>query len=376
MPSLARGQTSDCSNPILDVFTITAGRIVDVASLEFQIWDVTAESPVQVFPETPGDREAVNLDPCPTGARLGLGHYVATWSAPLDASIGDHEVRWFFRKTIGSAEQTFVEAFEVTPEVSAKAADTYCTVQDLRDEGVPSSGIAGKTDAQLLRLIDRASRLVDLYTGRWFSPRPMVLRLDGHGGTDLLIGPPIISISEVRLVAQDFATATDLPVELSDLRIYNRHLGGLLDPDDRENPKISWLEYDRRWERRPPPDTEIGSIFYPSRWPSGTQNVEVTGIFGYTDPDGSPMGKTPDAIRRAVTLIVIRRLLNPETSDDAYDARNAWRLNSLRTRDQTITWANMTTSALGSRGVGYFTGDPEIDTLIAAYVRPPALGAA
>lgn len=253
-------------------------------------------------------------------------------------------------------------------------ATGYCTVQDLRDQGVPSSGVGAKTDAELQVLIARASRMVDFYTGRFFEPRSLVLRLDGTGRRGLLLGHPIVSVSGIRLVAQDFLTASDIEVDLADVRVYNRHLSGLLAPDDRENPRIEFLEFDHRFETLPLAGRDTHGVFTPQRWPEGTQNVEVTGIFGYTDPDGSPTGQTPDLIARATCLIVLRRLLASELGGDAFDNQNAWRLTELRTRDQTIKWADP--SRLGSRGIGAFTGDPEIDSILAGFVRSPELGAA
>lgn len=368
MPSLARGQASSCGNPILDLFTMVNGAVTDVAVLEFQIWDVTG-TPTQVYPGS--GRQAVDLDPCPDGERLGLGHYVAEWTPGLAEPLGDHEIRWFFKLTALSPELTFTERFSVVPEVTAGTGTGYCTVQDLRDEGVPSSGFGAKTDAQLLTLIERVSARIDRVTGRFFEPRPMVIRVDGTGRGGLLLGHPIISISQIRLISNYLVDSAVYPIDLGDVRIYNRHLGGLLDPDDRDSPKVEWITFDRR-------DEELGSIsdihslFHPHRWPEGTQNVEITGVFGYTDPDGSPTGRTPIDIRRAAVLMVLADL-DAATSDDRSDRRNAWRLTSLRTRDQSITWADPNKSR---SAVPYLTGDPEVDLLLAPYVRPPLLGAA
>src|ERR1700742_3826254 len=121
----------------------------------------------------------------------------------------------------------------------------YVTVAELRDEGVA----ADTTDAQLLRIIQRASAQIDAWTHRWFCPRPMTMLLDGTGRDTLLVGPPIIGITQVRIVYRDSDLVLPTPAELVDLnwiRIYNRHMHGLTDPDDRNNPKLqfvtSWLD--------------------------------------------------------------------------------------------------------------------------------------
>jgi hypothetical protein len=370
MPRIAQGQTSDCANPVLDLFTVVNGLVTDVEVLEFQIWDVTG-TPVQVFPVS--GRQAVDLADCPVGDRLGLGHYVAEWPVPAVEPVGAHEVRWFFRLTVGGAELTSTEPFDVVESVSAGPFLGYCTVQDLRDEGVPTTGVGAKTDAELARIIERSTQLIDVFTGRFFRPVPMQIRVDGTGGRELLLGHPIVSISEVRLVSSSFIDSEAQVVELDDLEIYNRHLGGLLNPDDRENPRLSWVEFDERLERLPFAAFDVHGVFEPSRWPRGRQNVQITGIFGYTDPDGTPTGRTPDLISRACALLAIRDA-EVLTSEDRFDARNAWRLSKLKTRDQEIQWG--VPGSLGGRGAGACTGDPEIDTILARYSRPPNFGAA
>lgn len=368
MPEIRRGQSSSCSNPVLDLYTRISGTLVDLYSLEFAIFDevTTPGTPIQVYPPT--GNQAVNVtDLCPTGDKLGTGHYKAAWTVPLIEPLGIHTIRWRFRLTAESAFQTFTEEFTVLPEA---AGDGYCTVADLRARGVPSTGFGARSDADLLLLIQDQSRLIDMYTGRWFGPRSLTLRLDGTGRRGFMLEIPIISVSAIRLIGSDFESASE--VELSSVRIYNRHMSGLMDPDDRENPRIEWAEFDKRWES----DWgggDIGDSFYPTRWPEGTQNVEVTGVFGFTDPDGTPTGRTPEGIRQACILMVLKAMISP-LDPDYFDTANAWRLTSLRTRDQTITWD--APSRLGSRGVGAFTGDPAIDNLLVRYFRQAHLGAA
>lgn len=371
MPELARGQASDCANPALDIFTQVNGTLTDVASLEFQIFEdvTTPGTPVQVYPIA--GRQAVNItDLCPVGDKISTGRYVANWTPDLAEPIGVHKICWFFKLTATSPEQTFSEEFSVLAEVTGSTSSGYCTIADLRAKGVPETGIGAKTDAELQALIAQQSAMIDLYTGRFFEPRSMVQLLDGTGRRGMLIGQPIISISRIRLIATDFSSASELDVDLGDVRIYNRHLSGLSIPDDRENPRIEFLEYDRRHESLGRGD--LHGIFHPHRWPEGTQNVEITGIFGYTEHDGSPTGRTPPAIGMACCMMVIRNLASP-LDPDYFDTVNGWRVTELKTRDQTIKWASP--DKLGSRGIGAFTGDPTIDNILAAYVRPPTMGA-
>lgn len=226
----------------------------------------------------------------------------------------------------------------------------YCTVAELRDEGVSDP----PTDAALERRIALGTALIDKWTGRWFEPRTLTILADGTGAAALLLGQPIISISSVRLSASD-------TIDLEQVRIYNRHLSGFLDPDDRENPRIEWLALDH------------GS------WPRGRHNLEIEGIFGYTDPDvggvAAATGVTPPLIKHACMLMVLRNLAPLADTDAREESLRAGRVTSLRTRDQSISYAGPGAAGGSTRLLGAFSGDPEIDSIIAAYCRPPALGA-
>jgi hypothetical protein len=356
MPALARNQASSCANPTLDLFTQVNGVLVDVAALEFQIFDVSdpgkQQSPVQVHPATVGARAPVDVATlCPGGGKLSTGHFVARWTPPVNEAIGTHEIRWFFRLTPSSPEQAFREEFEVLVEVAGFSGTGYAFVSDLRAEGI---SVAQASDARLQSLIALASRYIERMTGRFFEPRPQTLSLDGSGGRALLIGQPIIGVDAVAVDSSPFSPA-DLDVDASLFRVYNRHLTqGLLLPDDRDNPKIELFAADA-----------VGNL----TWPKGSQNVRVSGVFGYTEPDGSPSGRTPELIRHATKLLVMRELPLLGDVDQREDAQRRFRITSERTRDQSYTLEAL-------RLHGSFTGDPEIDNVLAAYQRPPDLGAA
>ena len=362
MASLARGQPSDCAHPALDLFTQVSGMLVDVAVLEFQIYDVSDPGkqlvPSQVYPLAPGARATVNVGAlCPAGDKLSTGHFVARWTPPVDEAVGTHEVRWFFRLHAGSPEQTFREEFEVLATVAGFTADGYASVSDLRAEGVSP---ADASDARLQQLIALASRYIERVTGRFFDPRTQTLTLDGSGGRTLPLGHPIIGVDSVIIDASPFSLG-DSPVDPSAYRVYNRHLTqGLLLPDDRDNPKLELLYGDG-----PVGALGLGSFI----WPRGQQNITVHGVFGYTEPDGSPSGRTPTLIRHATKLLVMRELPLLGSVDQREDAQRRFRLTSERTRDQSYTL-----EALQLHGA--FTGDPEIDNILVAFVRPPDFGAA
>jgi len=240
----------------------------------------------------------------------------------------------------------------------------YASVSDLRDEGVTENEA---NDAWLQQRIALASRYIERVTGRFFEARAQTLKVDGTGKRTLLLGQPIISIDRVAIDAGPFRPG-DLAVEPSLYRVYNRHLTqGLLLPDDRENPKLEFFHG----------DDLAGVRFEPVRgltlcslvWPVGQQNVTVQGTFGYTEPDGSPTGRTPELIRHVAKLLVMRELPRLSDRDRREDAAKRWRIASETTRDQSYSL-----QALALQGE--FTGDPEVDGILGGFMRPPALGAA
>ncbi len=104
------------------------------------------------------------------------------------------------------------------------------------------------------------------------------------------------------------------------------------------------------------------------RFPKGQGNVMVSGLWGFTEKDGTANGRTPLAIRRACLMLAIRNL-DPLGDDASFDARSRWRIIEERTRDQAYKLDPLAASTT-------LTGDPDVDALLAPYVRPSPLGAA
>lgn len=239
----------------------------------------------------------------------------------------------------------------------------YASIADFRAEGVTP---AAASDARLEALIGLASEYIERVTGRFFDARELTLTLDGTGGRSLLLGHPIVRVSEVFIELSVFSPG-DVAVDTALYRVYNRHLTqGLLLPDDRDNPKLEFIHSsDLLGIRIERPVLSLSSLI----WPRGQQNVIVRGVFGFTERDGSPTGRTPRLIQHLTMLLVVRELA-PLTDVAARDeAMKRWRITSERTRDQSYTLEAL-------RLTGAFTGDPTIDGILVSFVRPPDLGAA
>jgi hypothetical protein len=322
MQALGRGQRSDISYPALSAFTPIDGVLDDVDVVEYAIVDRTGDAPVQIFPES--GRAAA--------ARLGVGHYVAIFTPPVSAQLGHHAVRWFVRTA--EDERHFETPFEILAAPIDAPQPSYCMLQDLRDEGFAPEAAS---DVRLVRVIALASRTIERITGRFFEPRRQRIELDGRGSSELLLDEPIIAVERIEIGGGG-------PV--SGATVYNRHITqGLMLPDDRQDPRI-----------------HLG-------FPCGARNVRVTGLFGYTEQDGSPTGTTPLLIREACKRLAVREIPLLADTGRREDARQRYRILQEKTREQSYTL-----DKLAHHGV--LTGDPDIDDILVQFMRPADLGAA
>jgi len=364
MTAIARGQSSSVTTPILVAVVRDEGFLADPYSLQYQIFDTSSDVkrlvPVQVFPVTLGTKATVNL----SADRLGLGRFAALWSAGGSETLGRHLVRWYWKLTATSTEATWDREFEVLAGAGygSQMPASYAMLCDLREQGITDTDAS---DAKLLLLANEASRFVERCTSRFFEPRHQVVGVDGRGGSRLLLEQPLIAVEEVALVSPYI---DDSDVDAGEYKIYNRHLDGILSPDDRENPQIG-LAY-------APEDVGqdaygMGEFLSRTAWPRGKQNVQVTGVWGYTDPDGSPAGETPREIVR-VTMALVYRNLPTLTSADRDDRRWGSLVTGQTVRDQSIS--RKAPSDLKGASTG-FTGDAEIDTVLVRFRRPPFMGA-
>ena len=322
----------------------------------------------------------------------------------------------------------------------------YCTVDDIRDEGFKACDFL---DRRVQRAIDDAASFIERITGRFFEPRSLTFVRTWAGQPDLLMELPLIAVDEMRFVHLDNTLSS--PFDATDFVTYNRHVReGLVDPDDRENPKIAFL-FVRPNLIVPRTDPAVLQEFILNR----VQNVQVKGVFGYTQPlftgarviatnvgdaitapntikmvngafsvAGGDLGRkitvansastnngaktisqvvssdtvkvtevlvtegagftaslatfpqwgvTPREIRRACMLLAIRNLPARGTADPIETALAGGRIRSMATRDQSISFA---VDQRAESGLGGITGDPELDSLIVPFMRPPKFGAA
>lgn len=205
----------------------------------------------------------------------------------------------------------------------------YCTLAEVRAEGVT---VAQASDARVNAAIALAGKYIDRVTGRFFEERTLTLTLDGDGDNTLLLPLPIVSISAIEIADEEY--------DLDDFEVYNR-----LYPDDRGCPKI---------------------VFSEGIFPEGYQNIEVTGVFGYLDTEGTGEEETrvtPSLITRACLKLVILDLIPQIGSAEDQDERLRRYLTSETTDGHSYTLSELAVS-------GGASGDSEVDRILAMYRRP------
>lgn len=332
MIEIARGQTVSASNPTIDVYLSRNGIPFRPLSLTFAIWS-TAGDPLQTFPAG-GGVQAVDLD----DDELDVGRYVAAWAVPVNEPLGAHEVRWSFIEAEGIAAQTFVEVFSVGAAVVAQASARrgYCTVEDCRAEGIT---VAMASDARLLDLIEECSREIDAWCRQWFEPRWLTLVLDGLGTTRIYTPAPVIRLDAVSTDADDYDPADIVVIEGAPR----------LSPVFDDLPGFRWSE----------------SATTAVNWPKRRGAVTVRGVFGFTEADGSLLGRTPLAIKRATIMLVAMRRVKVAAAVEggAGGGFGAGGIISIRTKTQSAAWSARPVSDAP------FTGNSDLDTIIRRYRR-------
>ena len=328
--------------------------------------------------------EANQLDPVSTGGKGRL--IVPTFTVDVAEPVGLYtlEVTFTAVPTDGPTldPQTVSYTFRVLDE-DLGYVDAYAQLTDLLAAGFPvgdPTPVGGFSPDDARRALLRATAYINDITRRFFEPRYQVLDVNGKGGPVLQIEPPIAGLTDVSFTFTTFSPA-DLPIEEGDLRVYNRHLRqGMVRPDDREDPRIEFL---RTPVYRYPRAQLMGETDLLSSYVGfvdSQQNVKLRGVFGYTDPDGSPFGCTPLLIREC-TMRLAARYIEPLWSQMGGAGNRVYAAGPVtneRTMDQSVSYANAMFSGGANTAafIGAFTGDPEIDNILVRFMAPPMMGSA
>ena len=349
MPGVVMDETVDCNNPLLQFFYHVLGKAEDVAELYFKVRQVRGD--IERVAEV-----TVDLTDCASGGhKLSLGRYSATFT-PASASweAGTHEIIWRYVATTGDPSKFWRQKFEVLNTTFAATGGGYVGYADTVDL-VDTNQFSCYGIDQIHDAIAEASNWVQDLTGRFFDPRFLAVQYNATNAGALPFFDPIIGLNAVRFIGASVAeTATT--IDLASLRIYNRHLAGLVAPDDRDNPRIEFVT-----------DFLPGRILSQGRFQLGRQNTYIEGMFGYREFNATPMGGFPRRLQRAVAILALRRLQDP-FGEDPFVSQPG-RIRTARTRDQQIGFAGA-----ADGGVGPLTGDRVVDDILIAYMRPPYMG--
>ncbi len=369
---LATGKANDGSNPAVQIYFAKDSLLFNPFSVEFQVFRIQTDAefitPVQVFPVAVGTKETMDLTDTPTGSRISTGHFVPKFT--LSGTNGMHEIRYFFKATGASDPELEVHRlFELVVGDQSSSFLGYCFPNDLREEGFDTASLK---DGKLRKKIMQATRFIEMNTERFFGPRAQVLRFDGFWSKELMFDVPIITVDKLTVLNTGFIQTVADIVDPGSFEIYNRHIRQqLITPDDRDNPRISFLKHTDQFGAGP---TSQNLIFRNNlNFPIGALNLEVDGLLGFTDANplfpGDQVGTIPDLIREVCVKLVVRDAPQMKDIDAREDHQKRHRLISEKTRDQSYKLDR-------SPIQGTITGDSEIDNILMSFKRPAQMATA
>jgi hypothetical protein len=351
MPGLVRTEASSTDNPILPFFYQEDGLMRDVAALRFEVYSnstgaLKASGVVNLLPSSSG------------GHRLSTGYYVAPLApSVLNLEVGPCEIIFYFRTALANPERAEVYFFEILDPKHFRISSRYVSYAPSSHPSLDNYKLEERQQA-----LRDASREVERLTGRIFFPKYMEMPVSVQPKSkSLWIDQPLVGINGITIEQEGIVTSTlqSYDLDTSSIKVFNRHLSYVLSPDDRQNPKITFADVGS--------SSDLVGLSY---FPRGDKNVKIKGVFGYTDPDGSPIGEVPKPLQDVVVMLAAKALKDP-LAEDIYSQASG-RIKKAKTRDQEIQFDTSAISAYSAD----MTGDARIDSILLAYCRPPHVGAA
>jgi len=212
----------------------------------------------------------------------------------------------------------------------------YATAAEVR-----SFKIAGETvdltaysTEEIEAELDLFSRMVEYLTNDWFYSGERTVYLDGNGLHELFFYPEIparcVSLTSVQVVEEDGTTVLRTYTQDADFKLYDHYIRLVHLLGDESTGRIR--------------------VTQGGRWPRGEQNIKVVGNFG--------RAAVPSAIKRAVMLLVLERLVPQSTGMIPFLVSQA-------------SWPDFTVTFRGDGGDSAMmgTGYVEIDRLLQPYVN-------
>jgi len=351
MRGLAQGEASSSSNPVLQLFARSGELLADIYSGSYLIQGIVDPA---VAPTSKVASTAIDT----TNDKLGTGRYLLATGDTAAWTPGTHRAVVTYQMTDGGRTYVQVIEFEILYATDWATGSLYIgyasTSRLIRDQIVEDSTLP----QDLHRHIDRISRQIERWTKRSFEPQYRAIRHDGASSPIMHLNNAIIALDKVQAIwkASDDGTEDTYDYDGYLFQVYNRHLDGVVSPDDRNNPKIvrkdSWT------------------------WSPGYITTKILGVFGYTDPqvdtdDGRvSIGKLPDDLVLVVGSLLSRYLEDPTLTDRSVHQPGS--MKSMKTRDQAASFGS-SGSLIGGAGSDSMTGDPMLDQILIRFSAPISL---
>jgi hypothetical protein len=362
MAGVTVGEVVDRNNPLLFFPFQIDGKLFDVAELKREVFHLpVGGARTSVVAEATLDLTTT------TGVKVDTGVFAAGFDA-TGLTPGTHEIEWTFKRfSLADPEEKAFTRFEVLDANKFASGQQYVGYADSAFyRAKPEFASCPVGDMQVA--IDQASREIVSLTGRRFGPHYATFKLDTKKTRNIFLQEPIIGVNRVEIESGvNGVTATKSEISLDGLRMYARHLnGGPIDPDDRDDPRIEIERFE-------------GIIFQSlDFFPKGPQVTIVTGVFGYTEADGSPFGRIPLPLTRAIGILALRQNTDFFASNPTVTEPGS--ITMMKTRDQAIRFDSAGGSAggggrSGRAAYGGLTGDDVLDRILIPYVRPPHMRA-
>lgn len=286
-----------------------------------------------------------------SGAQIvhdSLGNFHVDWAIPSDEATDVHFDRWFLTASSGGTEDQETEHFLVLPFSTVSAGAAYLSVSEMR-ELLP--GDSTLTDSQLSTMIAMAQRVIEEVTGRTFLPYPKTVTYDGNGRGYLPLGEPIISVSEARIIGCGSDSDSDTLLDVTKIRIAKSKMGLFLGNVTRR----SDCRYGSDW-----PFHGAGPVSaFCGVWPSGSQNVAISGNWG-----------THTTVPSTIQGCLIQLVRNAAFCDDPLALpSHAFKSESIPgDRNYTLAevWQNVKLNNM--------TGYPDIDRILSRNYASPSVG--
>jgi len=354
MRGLVQGEASSASNPILQLFCRSGGYLADFYSGTYLVQDL------HDYTVAPVTKASGNLT---ASEKLSTGRYVIPTGDTSAWNVGTHRATCTYKMVDGGPDYYQVHEFEILDSgdwATGKQYVGYVTTRRMYQDGFRPTTVARST---LHRTIDEISRLIERWTHRWFEPRYVQIRRPGQGSAKLLLIEAVIAIEDVHAIWDTTSGEDSYKYEQYLYKVYNRHLDGYTQEDDRFNPRIVLTDVDG--------DVVEVSDF---AWPYGNQNIRVDGVFGYTDPEYDEhsgqvlIGHTPAPIGRIAATLTKRWTIDPSLS--SLTQQQPGRVIYQKTRDQAIRFGGTDGAVMTN-----MSGDATIDNILAKYMSPVVLRA-